>query len=47
MAYTTINKSSEHFSNNLHSGTGSARNITGIGFQPDFTIVKRRDTTGV
>jgi hypothetical protein len=32
---------------NLHSGTGSARNITGIGFQPDFTIVKRRDNTGV
>ena len=47
MAYTTINKSNLHMKVNLHSGTGSARNITGIGFQPDFTIVKRRDTTGV
>ena len=47
MAYTTINKSNLHMKVNLHSGTGSARNITGIGFQPDFTIVKRRDNTGV
>ncbi len=47
MSYTTINKSNLHMKVNLHSGTGSARNITGIGFQPDFTIVKRRDSTGV
>ena len=47
MAYTTIKKPSDYFTPNLHNGTGSTRNITGIGFQPDFTIVKRRDTTGV
>jgi hypothetical protein len=47
MAYTTIKKPSDYFNTNLHNGTGSDRNITGIGFQPDFTIVKRRDNTGV
>tara|TARA_R110000824_G_scaffold45963_1_gene132549 strand:- start:41 stop:1084 length:1044 start_codon:yes stop_codon:yes gene_type:complete len=47
MAYTTINKSSEHFTNKVYTGTGSARNITGLGFQPDFSIVKRKDSTGV
>tara|TARA_R110001592_G_scaffold118054_1_gene320375 strand:+ start:18 stop:1061 length:1044 start_codon:yes stop_codon:yes gene_type:complete len=47
MAYTTINKSSQHFTNKVYTGNGSARNITGLGFQPDFTIVKRKNNSGV
>ena len=45
MAYSTINKSTEHFNNKLYSGTGSSQNITGVGFQPDFTWIKSRSTT--
>jgi hypothetical protein len=42
MAYTTINKSSLHFSTKLYTGTGSAASITGVGFQPDWVWVKDR-----
>jgi len=43
MAYTTINKSSDYFNNKLYTGDGAAsRNITGVGFQPDFTWIKSR-----
>ena len=42
MAYTTINKSSEHFNTKLYSGNGSTQSVTGVGFQPDFTWVKNR-----
>ena len=45
MAYTTINKSSEHFNTKLYTGTGSSQNITGVGFQPDFTWLKSRSNT--
>ena len=47
MAYTAINKSSQHFTNKVYTGNGYARNITGLGFKPDFTIVKRKDNSGV
>ena len=44
MAYTTINKSSDYFSNTLYTGNGSANHsITGVGFQPDFTWIKDRN----
>ena len=44
MAFTTINKSSEHFNTKLYTGNGNAGNgITGVGFQPDFTWIKNRD----
>ena len=44
MAYTTINKSSEHFNTKLYTGDGSSsRNITGVGFQPDLIWFKNRD----
>ena len=46
MAYTTINKSSEHFNTKLYSGTGSTNNVTGVGFQPDWTWIKSRTDTG-
>ena len=42
MSYTTINKSTEHFNTKLYTGNGSARSITGVGFQPDFVWVKDR-----
>jgi len=44
MAYTTINKSSDHFNTKLYTGTGSAPNAqTGIGFRPDFLWIKPRN----
>ena len=41
MAYTTINKSTDHFNTKLYTGTGSSNAITGVGFQPDFTWIKQ------
>ena len=45
MAYTTINKSSEHFNTKLYTGTGSTASITGVGFQPDFSWIKVRNNS--
>jgi hypothetical protein len=42
MAYTTINKSTEHFNTKLYTGTGSSLALTGVGFQPDFVWIKER-----
>ena len=42
MAYTTINKSTEHFNTKIYTGTGSSLALTGVGFQPDFTWIKCR-----
>ena len=42
MAYTTINKSSEHFNTKLYTGNGSTNAITGVGFQPDMCWWKMR-----
>ena len=33
----------DHFNTVLYSGTGSTRSVTGVGFQPDFIWIKRRD----
>ena len=44
MAYTTINKSTDHFNTLLYVGNGSnAHAITGVGFKPDFVWTKNRD----
>jgi|9_EtaG_2_1085328.scaffolds.fasta_scaffold00054_14 hypothetical protein len=44
MAYTTINKSTEHFNTKTWTGTGDYTTaITGVGFQPDWVWVKNRD----
>ena len=44
MAYTTIDKPSEHFSTTLYTGNSTyPRSITGIGFQPDFVWAKNRN----
>jgi len=36
---------SEHFNTVLYSGNSSTQSITGVGFQPDFVWIKRRDGT--
>ena len=33
----------DNFNTVLYSGTGSTRSVTGVGFQPDFIWIKRRD----
>ena len=44
MAYTTINKSTDYFNTLIYTGNGSSpRNITGVGFQPDWLWIKNRD----
>jgi len=43
MAYTTINKSSDHFNTKLYTGTGSTQTIT-TGHQPDLIWIKQRTT---
>jgi hypothetical protein len=43
--FTTINKPGLHFNTKLYAGNGSARSITGVGFQPDWCWFKNRDTT--
>ena len=42
MAYTTINKHTDYFSNKLWTGNGSTQNITGVGHTPDFVWIKKR-----
>ena len=44
MAYTTVNKSTDYFNTLLHTGNdASPRSLTGVGFQPDFVWLKRRN----
>ena len=45
MAYTTINKSTDHFNTKLYTGNGSTNAQTGVGFQPDWVWIKDRDAT--
>ena len=42
MAYSTIPKGSLYMNTKTYTGTGSAMNITGVGFQPDMTWIKPR-----
>jgi len=43
MAYTTINKPSQYFNTILYTGTGSSNSLTGVGFQPDWVWIKKRN----
>ena len=43
MAYTTVNNGSLFMDAKLYTGNSSARTISGVGFQPDFTWLKVRD----
>ena len=45
MAYTTINKSTDHFNTKLYTGNGSTQSITGVNFQPDWVWLKKRDAS--
>ena len=45
MAYTTINKSTEHFNTATWTGNNTARSITGVGHQPDLVWIKSRTQT--
>jgi len=45
MAYTTIDKPSDHFNTKLYTGTGSSLAISGVGFQPDWIWFKERGAT--
>ena len=45
MAYTTINKHTDHFNSKLYTGNGTTDHaITGVGFQPDLNWIKKRST---
>jgi len=46
MAYTTIDKSSLHFSPTLYVGNGGTKTVTGIPFEPDMSWLKNRSTLG-
>ena len=46
MAYTTINKSTDYFNTKLYTGNASTLNVTGVGFQPDWTWIKSRSGAG-
>jgi len=41
-----INKPTDYFNTVLYTGTGSTQSITGVGFQPDWVWLKRRDNVG-
>ena len=43
MAFITF-QPSDHFNTKLYTGNGSTQSITGVGFQPDWLWVKRRDS---
>jgi len=45
MAYTTIDDPFKFFNTVLYTGNGSARTITGVGFQPDWVWLKGRSDT--
>jgi hypothetical protein len=47
MAYTDIDDPTINFNTKLYTGNGSTNAITGVGFQPDWTLLKdRNDTSG-
>ena len=39
---STINKSTDYFNTKLYTGNGGTNAQTGVGFQPDFLLSKRR-----
>jgi len=45
MAYTTIDNPGIYFNTKLYTGNGGTNAITGVGFQPDWVWLKRRDSS--
>ena len=46
MAYTTIKKPSDYFNTVTYTGNASTLSVTGVGFQPDWTWIKDRNSAG-
>ena len=46
MAYSSIVKPGDYFNNKIYTGTGSSNALTGVGFQPDWTWIKKRSGAG-
>ena len=46
MAYSSITKPGLHFNPKAYTGNAGTQSITGIGFRPDLTWIKRLNTTG-
>ena len=44
MAFSSITKPSDYFNTKLYTGNGSTQSITGVGFQPDWVWIKRRNS---
>ena len=44
MAFTTVDKSTDHFITHLYSGNSSTNNQTSLGMTPDLVWVKSRST---
>ena len=45
MAYSAILKPGDYFNTILHTGTGSAASLTGVGFEPSMVWAKQRNGT--
>ena len=45
MAYSTIVKPSDYFNTKLYTGNGGTQAVTGVGFQPDWVWLKKRNGT--
>ena len=45
MAYTAIDKATDHFNTILYTGTGNAGNSVSVGFKSDFLWLKSRTQT--
>ena len=45
MAYTTIDNPFKNFNTVLYTGNGSTQSITGVGFQPDWVWLKKRNAS--
>jgi hypothetical protein len=43
MAYTNIDLPTDYFNTKLYTGTGSSNSLTGVGFQPDWVWIKKRN----
>lgn len=43
---STIKNGAGYMAATTYTGTGAARSVTGVGFQPDFVWVKQRNTAG-
>jgi hypothetical protein len=43
MAYTNIDLPTEYFNTKLYTGTGATNSLTGVGFQPDWVWIKKRN----